>query len=83
MVETTDLVFAVDSIPAIFAITADPFLIFTSNVFARPGAPVIRQWPPEKSVISTCSITSCCPTITFESSLPIERWAERSRSRIC
>ena len=34
LVETTDLIFAVDSIPAIFAITADPFLVFTSNVFA-------------------------------------------------
>jgi len=34
LVETTDLLFAVDSIPAIFAITADPFLVFTSNVFA-------------------------------------------------
>jgi tellurite resistance protein TerC len=37
MVETTDLVFAVDSIPAIFAITGDPFLVFTSNVFAILG----------------------------------------------
>jgi tellurite resistance protein TerC len=37
MVETTDLVFAVDSIPAIFAITADPFLVYTSNVFAILG----------------------------------------------
>ena len=37
MVETTDLVFAVDSIPAIFAITKDPFLVFTSNVFAILG----------------------------------------------
>ncbi len=37
MVETTDLVFAVDSIPAIFAITADPFLVFSSNVFAVLG----------------------------------------------
>jgi len=37
MVEFTDLVFAVDSIPAIFAITADPFLVFTSNVFALLG----------------------------------------------
>lgn len=36
-IETTDLVFAVDSIPAIFAITADPFIIFTSNVFAILG----------------------------------------------
>jgi len=37
MVETTDLVFAIDSIPAIFAITGDPFLVFTSNVFAILG----------------------------------------------
>lgn len=37
MIETTDLIFAVDSIPAIFAITADPFLVFTSNVFAILG----------------------------------------------
>lgn len=37
MVETTDVIFAVDSIPAIFAITSDPFLVFTSNVFAMLG----------------------------------------------
>jgi tellurite resistance protein TerC len=37
VVETTDLIFAVDSIPAIFAITADSFLVFTSNVFAILG----------------------------------------------
>ena len=37
MVETTDLIFAVDSIPAIFAVSADPFLVFTSNVFAILG----------------------------------------------
>ena len=37
MVEVTDVIFAVDSIPAIFAITADPFLVFTSNVFAILG----------------------------------------------
>jgi tellurite resistance protein TerC len=36
-VESADLVFAVDSIPAIFAITLDPFLVFTSNVFAILG----------------------------------------------
>jgi tellurite resistance protein TerC len=36
-VETTDVIFAVDSIPAIFAITTDPFLVFTSNVFAILG----------------------------------------------
>lgn len=37
IVEGTDVVFAVDSIPAIFAITQDPFLVFTSNVFAILG----------------------------------------------
>ncbi len=37
MVETTDLLFAVDSIPAVFAITLDPFIVFTSNVFAILG----------------------------------------------
>ena len=36
-VEVTDLVFAVDSIPAIFAVTQDPFLVYTSNVFAILG----------------------------------------------
>jgi tellurite resistance protein TerC len=36
-VELTDLVFAVDSIPAIFAVTQDPFLVYTSNVFAILG----------------------------------------------
>jgi len=37
VVESTDLLFAVDSIPAIFAVTTDPFLVFTSNVFAILG----------------------------------------------
>jgi tellurite resistance protein TerC len=37
MVESTDLVFAVDSIPAIFAVTEDPFIVYTSNVFAILG----------------------------------------------
>jgi tellurite resistance protein TerC len=37
VIETTDLVFAVDSIPAIFAITRDPFIVYTSNVFAILG----------------------------------------------
>lgn len=37
MVETTDLVFAVDSIPAILAITTKPFIVFTSNIFAILG----------------------------------------------
>jgi tellurite resistance protein TerC len=37
LVEFTDLIFAVDSIPAIFGITTDPFLVFTSNIFAILG----------------------------------------------
>jgi tellurite resistance protein TerC len=37
VIETTDLVFAVDSIPAIFAITQDPFIVYSSNVFAILG----------------------------------------------
>jgi tellurite resistance protein TerC len=37
IVETTDLIFAVDSIPAIFAVTQDPFIVYTSNVFAILG----------------------------------------------
>jgi tellurite resistance protein TerC len=37
VIEFTDLVFAVDSIPAIFAITLDPFVVYTSNVFAILG----------------------------------------------
>jgi tellurite resistance protein TerC len=36
-IENTDVVFAVDSIPAIFAVTTDPFLVFTSNIFAIMG----------------------------------------------
>ncbi|WP_322495181.1 TerC family protein [Chloroflexus sp.] len=37
MVETTDLIFAIDSIPAIFAVTQDPFIVYTSNVCAILG----------------------------------------------
>jgi tellurite resistance protein TerC len=37
MVEIADLVFAVDSVPAIFAITTDPFIVYTSNIFAILG----------------------------------------------
>jgi tellurite resistance protein TerC len=62
LVEFTDVIFAVDSIPAIFAITTDPFIVFTSNVFAILGLrslyfalagmmdtlplPEGRPWPP-------------------------------------
>jgi len=37
LVESTDLVFAVDSVPAIYAVTDDPFIVFTSNIFAVLG----------------------------------------------
>ncbi|CRX38229.1 TerC/Alx family metal homeostasis membrane protein [Estrella lausannensis] len=37
VVETSDVIFAIDSIPAIFSITTDPFLVFTSNIFAILG----------------------------------------------
>jgi tellurite resistance protein TerC len=37
MIETTDLIFAVDSIPAILAISQDPFIVYTSNIFAILG----------------------------------------------
>jgi tellurite resistance protein TerC len=36
-VETTDVIFAVDSIPAVFAVTLDPFIVYTSNIFAILG----------------------------------------------
>lgn len=37
LIEASDIVFAVDSIPAIFAVTTDPFIVFTSNIFAIMG----------------------------------------------
>jgi tellurite resistance protein TerC len=37
LVEVTDLIFAIDSIPAIFGVTRDPFIVFTSNIFAILG----------------------------------------------
>jgi tellurite resistance protein TerC len=37
LVETTDIIFAIDSVPAILAITTDPFIVYTSNVFAILG----------------------------------------------
>ena len=37
LVEVSDVIFAVDSIPAIFAVTTDPFIVFTSNIFAILG----------------------------------------------
>ncbi|MFP3787030.1 TerC family protein, partial [Burkholderia sp. SIMBA_024] len=37
MVETVDLIFAVDSVPAVFAVTQDTFIVYTSNIFAVLG----------------------------------------------
>jgi tellurite resistance protein TerC len=37
MVELADVVFAIDSIPAIFAVTTDPYIVYTSNIFAILG----------------------------------------------
>ncbi|HEY7419757.1 MAG TPA: TerC family protein, partial [Ktedonobacteraceae bacterium] len=37
VIETTDLIFAVDSVPAVFAVATDPFIVYTSNVFALLG----------------------------------------------
>ena len=46
MLETTDLVFAVDSVPAVLAITTDPFIVYTSNVFAILGLrSMFSHWP--------------------------------------
>jgi tellurite resistance protein TerC len=37
LIELSDIIFAVDSIPAIFAVTSDPFIVLTSNIFAMFG----------------------------------------------
>ena len=37
MIEFVDIIFAVDSVPAIFAITTDPYIVYTSNIFAILG----------------------------------------------
>src|SRR5215472_14998566 len=55
----------------------------TSSVLARPGAPVIRQWPPARSAIRIWSITSSWPTMTLASS-PRTSWRpEVRRSTVC
>jgi len=56
--------------------------VLTSSVLARPGAPVIRQCPPESRAISICSTTSSCPMMTFRSSLPMRSRAPESFSAI-
>ena len=52
--------------------------VLTSSVFASPGAPVTRQWPPASRAISIWSTTSSCPMMTLRSSLPMISRAEAS-----
>ncbi len=52
--------------------------VFTSSVLARPGAPVIRQWPPASRVMSIWSTTSCWPTMTLPTSLKMRSRAPPS-----
>ncbi len=51
IVELSDVIFAVDSIPAIFAVTTDPFIVLTSNLFAILGlrAMYFLPWPAGRS----------------------------------
>ena len=52
--EATDIVFAVDSVPAIFAFTSEPLIVFTSNIFAILGLRALTScWQP-RSRSSTC-----------------------------
>ena len=52
----------------------------TSNVLAVPGKPVMRQWPPTKRAIITCSSTSSWPTITRRTCFTISDCTWRKRS---
>ena len=54
MIELTDLVFAVDSIPAIFSVTQDPFIVMTSNIFAILGLRACTSCWPMWRTVSTC-----------------------------
>src|SRR5262245_35516624 len=55
----------------------------TRSVLARPGAPVMRQWPPANRATSSCSMTSFCPTMTLASSDWIWVRLEMICSTIC
>src|SRR5207245_9189738 len=50
--------------------------------FARPGTPVIRQWPPVNSAMSTCSMTSSWPTMTLRSSASMRSRPSATRSAL-
>ncbi len=51
LVELSDVIFAVDSIPAIFAVTTDPFIVLTSNLFAILGLRAMRMNITQRSII--------------------------------
>ena len=66
LIEVSDVIFALDSIPAIFGVTLDPFIVFTSNIFAilglrslyfasRPGRPVRLPQAPASPRCSSSS----------------------------
>jgi tellurite resistance protein TerC len=67
LVEASDLVFALDSIPAIFAVTEDPFIVFTSNIFAILGlrAPQYLRHDTRKAVeeLATRGVRTFCLTL--------------------
>ena len=58
MIGVTDVIFAVDSIPAIFAITDDPFIVLTSNMFAVLGLRALYFLLPAWPTASTCCRTA-------------------------
>jgi tellurite resistance protein TerC len=89
-IETTDVIFAVDSIPAIFAVTTDTFVVLTSNVFALlglcalyfllPGAAGrLRYLRPGLGVILCSAPPPRCCWPTSGRSQPGLRWLSRSR----
>lgn len=87
IVETTDLLFAVDSIPAILAITTDPFLVFTSNVFAILGlrslyfglASLIQKF---RYLNVSLAIILGIVGIKMLAATPIERWLGESQNAV-
>ena len=65
VVETTDVIFAVDSIPAIFAVTQDPFIVYTSNVFAILGLRALYSCSPVSWACSSTSKSACSVVLSF------------------
>ena len=59
LVELSDVIFAVDSIPAIFAVTTDPFIVLTSNLFAILGLRAMYFLLAGSLSASRCSNTVC------------------------